>query len=144
MTDTALANWVLVPVVAGVIIKKDALFLLVEEKEAPHRGLWSFPAGRVEVGESLEQAAIREAREESGYEVRLGRKLLIHQPTAAEAPKHVFEAEIVGGEPGAGELRARWFSQEEIRAMRGSLRGPVLEILEDVLARSPSNAQGPV
>ena len=124
-------NVVLVPVVAGVVIRKGETFLLVEEIAPPHRGLWSFPAGRVEVGESIEQAALREAREETGFEVRLDRKLDIHQATAAEPPKHLFEAEIVGGDWEEGELRVRWFTLEDVRAMRHLLRGEiVLEILE--------------
>jgi hypothetical protein len=114
---------VLVPVVAGVVVRQGETFLLVEEIDPPHRGLWNFPAGRVEVGESIEQAALREALE--------------------EPPKHLFEAEIVGGEPEAGDLRVRWFSLEEVRAMRRSLRGEVvLEILEGVSAGSSSDARG--
>jgi 8-oxo-dGTP pyrophosphatase MutT (NUDIX family) len=92
---------------------------------------------------TIEQAAFREAREETGFEVRLGRKLPIHQTTATAPPKHLFEAEIVGGEPEAGDLRVCWFSLEKIRAMRRSLRGEVvLEILEGVSAGSSSNARG--
>jgi 8-oxo-dGTP pyrophosphatase MutT (NUDIX family) len=78
-------NVVLVPVVAGVVLRKGETFLLVEETDPPHRGLWNLPGGRVEAGESIEQGARREAREETGFEVRLGRKLPIHQNTA-EAP----------------------------------------------------------
>jgi len=130
---------VLVPVVAGVVLRKGERFLLVEEIALPHRGLWNLPGGRVEMGESIEQAALREAREETGFEVRLGRKLPIHQATAAEPPKHLFEAEIIGGEQEEGELRIRWFSLEEVRAMRHRLRGEVvLEILEGLHAATPN------
>jgi 8-oxo-dGTP diphosphatase len=141
MTAGMRDNVVLVPVVAGVVLRSGERFLLVEEIDPPHRGLWGLPAGKVEMGESIEQAALREAREETGFEVRLGRKLPIHQSTATEPPKHLFEAEIVGGKPEAGELRVRWLSLEEIRAMRHLLRGEVvLEILEGVHAGSPPNA----
>ena len=131
MTMEKRDNVVLVPVVAGVVLRKGVRFLLVEEIAAPHCGLWGLPAGRVELSESIEQAALREAREETGFVVRLGRKLPIHQSTATEPPKHLFEAEIVGGEGAEGELRIRWFSLEEIRSLSHLLRGEfVLEILE--------------
>jgi ADP-ribose pyrophosphatase YjhB (NUDIX family) len=136
MTMAKEENVVLVPVVAGVVLRKGEAFLLVEEIDPPHRGLWSLPGGRVETGESIEQAALRETREETGLEVRLGRKLPIHQNTATEPPKHLFEAEIVGGDWEEGALRVRWFSLEEVRAMRHLLRGEtVLEILENGTSR---------
>jgi len=137
-------NVVLVPVVAGVVLRKGEKFLLVEEIDPPHRGLWSLPGGRVEMGESIEQAALREAREETGFEVRLGRKLPIHQTTATEPPKHLFEAEIVAGERAEGALPVRWFSLEEVQAMRHLLRGEVvLAVLESVHACAALSARGP-
>jgi ADP-ribose pyrophosphatase YjhB (NUDIX family) len=143
MTMAKEHNVVLVPVVAGVVIRKGETFLLVEETDPPHGGLWSLPGGRVEPGESIEQAARREAREETGFEVRLARKLPIHQNTATEPPKHLFEAEIIGGEWNSGELHVRWFSLTEIRAMRHLLRGEVvLEILEGLQAGASPNARG--
>src|ERR1700733_15244566 len=86
-----------VGVVAGVVIKQDGKYILVQEKnDAP--GLWNFPAGRVDEGESFEQAAIREAKEESGYDVELIRKIGIFQEVPDRAVKHAFEAKIIGGE----------------------------------------------
>lgn len=115
-----------VPVVAGVVIRKDDKYLLVQEKSLKAYGLWNFPAGRVEIGDSIEQTAIKEAREESGYEVTLIKKLGIFQHEATEPPKHAFTAKIIGGDlkyPEDEILDARWFSFEEIKAMESSLRG---------------------
>jgi len=114
-------------IVAGVVIRKDGRYLLVQEKQPKAYMLWNLPAGRVDVGETIEEAAVREAKEESGYDVKLIRKIDIYQDTASEPPKHTFEAEIVGGElkyPEDELLDARWFTLAEIEALgQSKLRG---------------------
>lgn len=115
-----------VPIVAGVVIKKDDKYLLVQEKQPKAYGLWNLPAGRVDVGDTIEQTAVKEAKEESGYDVELIRKIDIYQESASEPPKHAFEAKIVGGElkiPEDELLDARWFTFDEIKSMKEKLRG---------------------
>jgi 8-oxo-dGTP diphosphatase len=115
-----------VPIVAGVVIKKDGRYLFVQEKQPSAYGLWNFPAGRVDVGETIEEAAIREAKEESGYDIELIRKIDIFQENAQEPAKHAFEARIIGGDlnfPKDELLDARWFDLDEIQAMKDNLRG---------------------
>lgn len=114
-----------VEVVAGVILKKEGKYLLLQEKKLQAYGLWNFPAGRVDVGESIEEAAIREAKEESGYDVELVRELKIFHTKAADVVKHIFEAKIIGGElefPTDEILDARWFTLDEIIEMKDQLR----------------------
>lgn len=64
MSDSYIDKLALVQVVAEVVLQKDDKFLLVQEKQAKAYGKWNLPAGKVDKGESLEQAAVREAREE--------------------------------------------------------------------------------
>jgi 8-oxo-dGTP diphosphatase len=61
-----------VSVIAGVAIEQKGKVLLVQEKRPRAYEKWSFPAGHVEIGETIEEAATREAREEVGYIVELG------------------------------------------------------------------------
>jgi 8-oxo-dGTP diphosphatase len=115
-----------VPVIAGVVIKKDGKFLLVQEKQPKAYGLWNFPAGRVDVGDTIEQTAIKEAKEESGYDVELISKIDIFQDSADQPPKHAFKANIIGGDlnyPKEEMLDAQWFTFDEIKKMKDKLRG---------------------
>jgi len=125
---------VTVEVIAGVIIKRNNKYLLVQEKKASVYGLWNFPAGHVGKGESIEEAAVREAKEEVGYNVRLVKKVCAHQKSAKEPVKHVFYAEIIGGDlnfPKEELLDVNWFSFEEIKDMKNKLRGDwIIESIE--------------
>jgi 8-oxo-dGTP pyrophosphatase MutT (NUDIX family) len=128
-----------VKVIAGVVVKKDGKYLLVQEGgplSRACRGLWNFPAGKVDPGETFEEAAAREAKEESGFDVKIIRKIGIFQATPTEAVKHAFLAEIVGGEieyPKEEILDARWFTLDEIYGIKDKLReGWVLNAIEIV------------
>ena len=63
-------NWI--PVVAGFIKKGDTI--LVGQRPTTHTlgGLWEFPSGKIEMGESPEEALARELREELGIEAEIG------------------------------------------------------------------------
>ncbi len=57
----------------GAVIRDDAGRLLVILRgHDPGRGLWSIPGGRIESGETPEQAVVREVREETGLDVSCG------------------------------------------------------------------------
>ncbi len=56
----------------GAVIVSEGRVLLVQRGTEPLRGHWSIPGGLVEVGESLNAAVIREAREETGLIVEAG------------------------------------------------------------------------
>jgi ADP-ribose pyrophosphatase len=60
------------PVAAvAVVTLCDGQVLLVQRDKEPYRGMWSFPGGSIEPGETSRQAARREALEETGIEVEL-------------------------------------------------------------------------
>lgn len=63
------------PLVAcvGAVVRDDAgRLLLIRRGQEPSRGRWSLPGGRVEPGETPEQAVVREVREETGLDVVVG------------------------------------------------------------------------
>jgi NADH pyrophosphatase NudC (nudix superfamily) len=110
-------------IVAGCVLEKDGKYLLVQEKKETARGLWNLPAGRVDIGETIEQAAVRETYEESGYNVELVAKLRVEHNDAQRPVLHSFKAKIVSGAlrfPKDELLDAQWFTFEEIEALQGT------------------------
>jgi len=59
----------------GVIVERSGKILLVRRRHEPGRGLWCLPCGFADADEPPERAAQREAREEAGIEVTIGRLL---------------------------------------------------------------------
>lgn len=110
-------NLIFVYVVVGSVIEKDGKFLFVQEKKPEVRGLWNLPTGKAEKNLTLEENAIKEAKEETGFDVKIIREIDIYHKKDDKSVKHVYKAKIIGGEleiPKDEILDARWFSFEEI------------------------------
>jgi len=56
----------------GAVVFRGSHVLLVRRADPPNQDRWSLPGGSLELGETVEQAAVRETREETGVEVRPG------------------------------------------------------------------------
>lgn len=118
-----------VGVVVGCLIKREDKYLLVQENQESARGLWNLPAGHVDRGESLEEAAMREVKEETGFDVRLIAHIALYHEAASKSVKHVYSAEVSGGELSAQEgeiLAVEWLTFKEIEAIEqaGNIRAP--------------------
>jgi ADP-ribose pyrophosphatase YjhB (NUDIX family) len=114
-------------IVCGVVLQQDGKYLLVQEKQAKVYGLWNLPAGRVDEGETLEIAAVREAKEETGLDVVLTKEVLVVHPAADRPVLHAYTADIVGGTLAFPEdelLDVKWFSYEELMAIKDTVRAP--------------------
>ena len=113
------------PVVGvGAVVLDEDRVLLVRRGQEPQKGLWSIPGGGLELGETLEEGARREAREETGLDVRILRFLgtfeRILRDDAGEVEFHYVLADYLC-EPAGGDLRAgddadraEWFRRDEI------------------------------
>lgn len=129
-------------VTVACVVPRDDTFLMVEE--AIHgRPVFNQPAGHLELGETLLQAAIRETREETGWQVEPTHLVGIQQWAngAGQFLRFAFAARPLAQIPGAvldaGILRACWMDRVAIRAHAeaGRLRSPmVLRSIDDFLA----------
>jgi ADP-ribose pyrophosphatase YjhB (NUDIX family) len=84
--------------VGTVIRQEDARIVLVRRAIEPGYGKWVFPGGYVDRGEEITLAAIREAREESGLEVRLDHLINIYSYAGRTPIVVVYAATRIGGE----------------------------------------------
>jgi ADP-ribose pyrophosphatase len=65
------------PNAASVALVRDGRVLLIKRAYAPYQHLWTFPGGRMDPGETVEQCAIREVQEELGVVIRNPRLALV-------------------------------------------------------------------
>ena len=104
-----------VRVLAAVIEREGRYLVCLRPSHKRHGGLWEFPGGKLEAGESLAEAGRRELREELGIETTsIGPTLFAHRETGT-----VFQIEFVEvvaiGMPQALEHPAiRWATIEEL------------------------------
>jgi len=99
---------------AGVILLEGNELLWVERKLDPRKGAWTLPAGFLEYDEHIEECAVRETREETGFEVELERVFGVYM--AMDDPRTqvvlvLYLARRIGGElvPGDDASDARFF-----------------------------------
>lgn len=125
---------------ALVVVRRGDHFLVVHERK--HGQRWYLPAGRVEPGEELEAAAIRETYEETGVNVKITGILRVeHTPTAGgQARMRVIftarpiDAGVPNRQPNEHALEARWVSLAELDDL--PLRGDEVRDIFEYVARS--------
>lgn len=104
-------------VVAG-LIRAGGQVLLTQRRPGRHLGLsWEFPGGKVEAGESDEEALRREMVEELGIEVAVGTRCFETRHTYGAREMHllVYRCRIVSGEPEALDVNAfEWVAESNI------------------------------
>jgi len=128
-------------VTVATIVQRGDAFLLVEEEVRGERVI-NQPAGHLEAGESLQDAAVRETLEETGWEVRPICLVRVHQWRARngrEFLRFTFGAEALRHDPqrplDAGIVRALWLTRDDVLRQASRLRSPmVLAGIDDWLA----------
>ncbi len=85
-----------------VIIEYGGGVVLIKRRNPPYG--WALPGGFVEYGETLEEAAVREAREETGLEVELLRQMHTYSEPSRDPRGHTISTVFIAR--GRGQLRA--------------------------------------
>lgn len=87
-------------VVVAAAIECDGRYLVARRtRPADVAGRWEFPGGKVERGETGEQALIREIREELGVEIAVGERVPGEWPLHSDLVLHLYRATLADGEP---------------------------------------------
>ena len=114
-------------VAVGAVVFKEDRVLLVRRGQPPAKGRWAIPGGSVEIGETLQQAAEREIREETGIRIRANKPIYTFDVIERDESEGIrfhyvitdLSADYVSGELAAGDdaVEARWVSAEEIKTL---------------------------
>jgi len=117
-----------VPLVAvGAIVVRDNRVLLVRRGQPPSEGLWAIPGGRVELGETLQEAAEREIKEETGLTIHARNPIytfdFILRDEAGRVRFHYVIVDLLadfvsgGVQPGDDAREARWVTPGELEGL---------------------------
>ena len=91
------------PKLAAVVLADvDDKLLMVRRGVEPQMGRWAFPSGYVDRGESVESAACREVKEETGMIVEIARLLGVYSSDGRDVVLVAFAANVTGGDMKAG------------------------------------------
>jgi ADP-ribose pyrophosphatase YjhB (NUDIX family) len=128
----------------GAVIVEDKRVLLIRRAQPPLLGEWSLPGGVLECGETMREATVREAREETGLVVETDDMLGIYERVIRSDEGRVryhyvlidFLCRAVAGELKAGSDAAdvRWFARDELPAL--NLARETNDVVAKGLARS--------
>jgi 8-oxo-dGTP diphosphatase len=110
--------------VGVVVLDGRGRLLVIRRGHAPSAGTWSIPGGRVEPGETLEAAAVREAREETGLDVVVGE--VAGQVELPGVDSQVYDVTdfiatmadpAAVPAPGDDATEVRWVTRDELAAL---------------------------
>ena len=103
-------------VAAVVLVRSGGKLVMVRRAIEPALGRWSFPSGYVDRGEAVEDAAVREVREETGLEIALDGLIGLYSGGGSVVILAAYSARIEGGEltPGDEVTEAALFSPDRL------------------------------
>jgi mutator protein MutT len=136
----------------GAVVIEGGRVLLIQRGKEPLKGRWMVPGGTVELGETLEQAVVREVEEETGLRVRPLEVVTvldhIHRNDDASVRYHFvivdYRCELVSGmlRAGSDATAAAFASSEELTGY--ALPPPALAVVLDGFRRAGVSLPGPL
>ncbi len=131
------------------VLRAGPALLLVRRANPPDAGLWGFPGGRIEWGETIAEAAVRELFEETGLTAMAGPAFKVldcldRDASGALLHHYVMVAVLChpadpDAQPVAADdaLEVGWFTLAQLRAAQATLSAGVVETAEEALRLSP-------
>jgi ADP-ribose pyrophosphatase YjhB (NUDIX family) len=103
-------------IVTGSVVAVDGRVMLCRRAIEPRRGFWTIPAGYMEMGETVEEAARREAREEACAEIAIEGMLAVYSIARIGQVQVLFRARLAtpGFAAGPESLEVRLFDWDDI------------------------------
>ena len=103
-------------VAVGIVTGRDGKVLLGRRNHEPGMDLWTFPSGFVDAGEIVEEAAVREVKEETNMDVRIEDLLGVFSESGNPVVFIVYAGTITGGtaQPGLDTSEVGFFSYDEL------------------------------
>ena len=104
---------------AVVLATTDGKLVMVRRATEPAIGRWSFPSGYVDRGEAVEDAAVREVKEETGLDIEIAELVGLYSRSGNPVVLAVYSAQVVGGlmEPGDEVQETALFDPDELPAL---------------------------
>jgi ADP-ribose pyrophosphatase YjhB (NUDIX family) len=130
--------------VGAVVVDATGRVLVVRRARPPSAGEWTLPGGRVEAGETLVAAALREVLEETGVAAQavcpLGVVEIAREGFSYAIHEHLLVAPVPAPapEPGDDAAEARWAHRRELAAL--AVRDDALAVIDRGLAEARSRA----
>jgi 8-oxo-dGTP diphosphatase len=107
-------------VVTAAVIERGGRFLVTRRQQGVHlEGLWEFPGGKCDTGESLEACLGRELREELDVGATIGREIftITHEYSERSVELHFLRCDVIGEPRPLLGQEMRWVAREELAAL---------------------------
>lgn len=134
-----------IPAALAVMVR-DSQLLLVRRNNRPNAGLWGFPGGKIELGETVMEAAVRELQEETGIEaeardILTSVDVILHDKNGVLEHHYVLVAvlcDYISGNPVAADdvSEAEWFDYKTIISDPSGKSPAVGRVAEQAMART--------
>ncbi len=103
---------------AAVMVEKNKEVLLIQRAMSPAKGSWCLPGGFMEIGETPQQSAIRECKEESGLDIEISRLIDVfyYEDFRGSGVLIMFKGQVIGGQLHAGDdaQQAQFFRSDNL------------------------------